>query len=215
MENYAEYESLLLTLSGQATDTAWDASARAFDLFDAKGAMEMLLRHVRTPDVRMAPVRTPAPGISCGLDVFSGDVRIGSILEMTPDISGGNTPEEIVYTAELNWTEVVRLAAPYLDSTYRPVERHPVVDRDIALVVGREEPAGAILETIRRTGGRLLQHVRLFDLYEGEHVDPDKKSVAFALRFGANRTLTDREVNKRMTRIVHALEKEHGASLRS
>lgn len=215
VENYAEYESFLLTLSGQATDTGWDTSARTFDLFDAKGTVEMLLQHVRTPDVRMAPIHTPAPGISCGLDIFSGDARIGSILEMATDLSGGNTPEEIVYTAELNWTEVVRLATPYLDSTYRPVARHPVVDRDIALVVGREEPAGAILQTIRRAGGRLLQQVRLFDLYEGEHIDPDQKSVAFALRFGANRTLTDREVNKRMTRIVHALEKEHGASLRS
>ncbi len=214
VENYAEYESILLTLSGQATDTGWNTSARAFDLFDAKGTVEMLLRHVRAPDVRMAPVHTPAPGTSCGLDIFSGDVRIGSILEMTPDFSGGNTPEEIVYTAELNWTEVVRLAAPYLDSTYQPVERHPAVDRDIALVVGLEEPAGAILETIQRIGGRLLQQVRLFDLYEGKHVDPGKKSVAFALRFGANRTLTDREVNKKMARIVHALEKEHGASLR-
>ena len=215
VENYAEYESFLLTLSGQATATGWNTSARAFDLFDAKGAVEMLLRHVRTPDVRMAPVHTPVVGTSCRLDIFSNDVRIGSVLEMAPDLSGGNTPEEIVYTAELNWTEVVRLATPYLDSTYQPVERYPAVDRDIALVVGREEPAGAILQTIRRTGGRLLQQVRLFDLYEGEHVGPDKKSVAFALRFGANRTLTDQEVNKRMARIVHALEKEHGAFLRS
>ena len=215
VENYAEYESFLLTLSGQATATGWNTSARAFDLFDAKGAVDMLLRHVRTPDVRMAPVHTPVAGTSCRLDIFSSNVRIGSVLEMAPDLSGGNTPEEIVYTAELNWTEVVRLATPYLDSTYQPVERYPAVDRDIALVVGREEPAGAILQTIRRTGGRLLQQVRLFDLYEGEHVGPDKKSVAFALRFGANRTLTDQEVNKRMGRIVHALEKEHGAFLRS
>lgn len=215
VENHAEHESFLLTLSGQAADAGWNTSARAFDLFDAKGAMEMLLRRVRTPDVRMTPVSAPAPGISCGLDVFSGDVRIGSVLEMAPDLSGGNAPEDIVYTAELNWTETVRLATPCLDSAYRPVERHPAVDRDIALVVGREEPAGAILQTIRRAGGRLLQQVRLFDLYEGEHTGPDKKSVAFALRFGANRTLTDREINKKMARIVHALEKEHGASLRS
>ena len=215
VENYAEYESFLLTLSGQATTTGWNTSARAFDLFDAKGTVEMLLRHVRTPDVRMAPVHTPVAGTSCRLDIFSNGVRIGSVLEMAPDLSGGNTPEEIVYTAELNWTEVVRLATPYLDSTYQPVERYPAVDRDIALVVGREEPAGVILQTIRRAGGRLLQQARLFDLYEGEHVGQGKKSVAFALRFGANRTLTDQEVNKRMGRIVHALEQEHGAFLRS
>ncbi len=215
VENYAEYESLLLTLSGQATDTGWNTSARDFDLFDAKGAVEMLLRHVRAPEFRMVPVHTPVTGTSCRLDIFSNDVRIGSVLEVAPDLSGGNTPEETVYAAELNWTEAVRLATPYLDSTYRPVERYPAVDRDIALVVGREEPAGAILQTIRRAGGRLLQQAHLFDLYEGEHVDPGKKSVAFALRFGAKRTLKDREVNKRIARIVHALEKEHGAFLRS
>ena len=208
---YAEHESLLLTFSGQATDAGWNTSARPFDFFDAKGAADMLLRHLRTPDIRMAP----APDASSLLDIFSGNVPVGKILEIRPDASGDDAPEYTVYAVELHWTHLVRRTAPFLDRTYQAVERHPAMERDMALVVDRKEPAGDLLQTIRRAGGRLLQHVRLFDLYEGEQVGPGKKSVAFALRFSANRTLTDREVNKKMARIVHALEKAHGALLRS
>ncbi len=211
VENYAEHESLLLTFSGQATEAGWNTSARPFDLFDAKGAVEMLLRRMRAPDVRMEP----SPDASSRLDVFSGNVHIGDILEIAPDLSGGDAPEDITYAAELHWTSLVQRTAPYLDRAYRPVGRHPLAERDMALIVDRNEPTGGLMQTIRQAGGRLLQQVRLFDLYEGEQMDPDKKSVAFALRFGANRTLTDREVNKKMARIVHALEKAHGALLRS
>ena len=211
LKKYAERESLLLAFSGQATEAGWDASARAFDLFDAKGAVEMLLRHAQTPDARMEP----APDGSSRLDVFSGNIPIGNIMEIPMDFSGGDAPENRVYAAELDWARIVRRSAPRLDRAYRPVGRHPSVERDMALIVDRNEPAGGLLETIRRAGGRLLQQVRLFDLYEGEQAGPNKKSVAFALRFGADRTLTDREVNKKMARIVHALEKTHGAALRS
>lgn len=210
-ENYAEHESLLLTFSGQAEEAGWNTSARPFDLFDAKGAAEMLLQRLRTPDVRMEPA-TDTPS---RLDIFSGNVHIGNILEIAADLSGGNAPEDITYAVELHWTNLARRTAPCLDHAYRPVERHPSVERDMALIVDCKEPAGGLLQTIRQAGGRLLQQVRLFDLYEGEQVGPDKKSVAFALRFGASRTLTDREVNKKMARIVHALEKTHGALLRS
>ena len=209
--NYAEHESLLLAFSGHAAEAGWNTSARPFDLFDAKGATEMLLRRLRAPDVRMEP----AANDPARLDIFSGNVPVGNILEIAPDDAGDSAPEDRIYAAELHWTRLVRRAAAGLDRAYRPVTRHPSVERDMALVVDRKEPAGGLLQTIRQAGGRLLQEVRLFDLYEGEQVGPDKKSAAFALRFGANRTLTDREVNKKMARIVHALEKTHGAALRS
>jgi len=62
--------------------------------------------------------------------------------------------------------------------------------------------------------GELLRHVGVFDLYEGERIPSGKKSVAFSLRFGADRTLTDEEVDARLEAIVRELERRFGAQLR-
>ena len=115
--------------------------------------------------------------------------------------------------AELDWDAVMSLAetAP---PTYRPISRFPVVERDLAVVVPASQAAGALADTIRRSGRPLLLDARVFDVYTGPTVPEGTKSVAFALRFGADKTLRDQEVDGRVRRIVKALEAEHGATLR-
>ena len=61
-----------------------------------------------------------------------------------------------------------------------------------------------MIATIKQAGQPLLRDVRVFDLYEGKGIADDQQSVAFALRFGADRTLKDAEVDKRITKIVNA-----------
>jgi phenylalanyl-tRNA synthetase beta chain len=97
---------------------------------------------------------------------------------------------------------------------YAPVSRFPVVERDLAVLVAEAQPVGPLLDTIRAAAGGLLQSVRLFDLYRGEQIAPGQKSAAFALRFGADRTLRDEEVDGRMRKVVAALERAHGAQRR-
>jgi phenylalanyl-tRNA synthetase beta chain len=94
------------------------------------------------------------------------------------------------------------------------VSRHPVVDRDLAVLVHADQPVGPMQTTIRDTGAPLLRRVEVFDVYEGEGIDEDAKSVAFTLRFGADRTLTDEEVDEQIEAIVDALDAEHNATLR-
>jgi phenylalanyl-tRNA synthetase beta chain len=68
--------------------------------------------------------------------------------------------------------------------------------------------------TIRTAGAPLLRRVDVFDVYEGEGIEANAKSVAFTLRFGADRTLTDEEVDEQIDDIVHALDRRHDATLR-
>ncbi|HYE94976.1 MAG TPA: hypothetical protein VD962_02105, partial [Rubricoccaceae bacterium] len=77
-----------------------------------------------------------------------------------------------------------------------------------------QAPVGSLLATLREAGAPLLQEARVFDVYRGPGVPDGQKSVAFALRFGADKTLTDAEVDGRMRRLVGALERAHGAALR-
>ena len=89
-----------------------------------------------------------------------------------------------------------------------------MVGRDLAVVVGDGQPVGPMLTTIRKTAGPLLQSVRVFDLYRGDRIEVGTKSVAFALRFLAHRTLRDEEVDDRIRKVVKALEREYSAHLR-
>jgi len=96
------------------------------------------------------------------------------------------------------------------------VPSFPPVLEDLAVIVDETVPAEQVEETIRRAGGKTLAKLRLFDVYSGEQVGEKKKSLAYSLTYlSADKTLTDDEVFKIRQRIIHMLEKEHGARLRS
>ena len=212
---YAEHEALLVALSGPATPRAWDHSPRTADLFDLKGDVEALLERLGVPAVRLEPVYEATPATAHHLAVHAGGVPVGVLARLSDAMADAYDLKAPAFFAELNWSVLARLAAPHLLQTYTPVSRFPVVDRDLAVVVRRDEAVGPMLATIRQAGAPLLREADVFDLYEGEHIEEGRKSIAFALRFGAERTLTDEEVNDAVAAILRRLQAAHGAILRS
>jgi phenylalanyl-tRNA synthetase beta chain len=120
-----------------------------------------------------------------------------------------------VFVAELDFGALVTRSSARGTATYRPIERFPRVQRDLAVVVAETSPVGPLLQTVRRAAGPLLRDTGVFDIYRGDRVEPGQKSVAFTITFGADRTLKDREVDKAIGAVVRALETDHGAQLRS
>jgi len=93
--------------------------------------------------------------------------------------------------------------------------RYPASTIDLAFVLDESVPAGAARRTLASTAGDLLEDLRLFDVFRAEALGPNKKSLAFGLRFRApDRTLTDEEVGGLRQRCIDAMAKEHGAALR-
>ena len=93
--------------------------------------------------------------------------------------------------------------------------RYPASSIDLAFVLDEGVPSGAAHRTLQRAAGDLLEDVHLFDVFRAEALGPAKKSLAFGLRFRApDRTLTDEEVGGMRQRLIDAMAKEHGASLR-
>jgi phenylalanyl-tRNA synthetase beta chain len=93
--------------------------------------------------------------------------------------------------------------------------RYPASTIDLAFVLDESVPAGAAQRTLTRTAGNLLEDVHLFDVFHSDALGPNKKSLAFGLRFRApDRTLTDEEVGGLRRRLIDAMAKEHGAVLR-
>ena len=96
-----------------------------------------------------------------------------------------------------------------------PLSRYPSSDIDLAFVVPESVPAGSVEGTLRRSGGELLESVDLFDVYRGESLPVETRSLAFRLRFCTlDRTLTDEEIGSLRARCIETVTAEHEASLR-
>ncbi len=83
------------------------------------------------------------------------------------------------------------------------------------MLVKEDVLVGSIEKVIKQRGGKLLELIELFDVYQGSQIEAGYKSVAYALSFrAADRTLKEKEINKTMTKILNGLESELGATLR-
>jgi len=215
---YAEHSALLIGVSGPHAPVGWDSDPRTSDVFDLKGIVEALVDDLRIPDVEMTP-RAPEEAEQGAItthhvDVASNGTALGSLSRVRDEVAAAFDVETPIFVAEFNWEAIVEHATAGLHRTYEPVSRFPVVDRDVAVIVHSDQPVGPMQDTIRQTGGDLLRRVDVFDVYEGEGIEEHEKSVAFTLRFGADRTLTDEEVDEEIAMIVEALDREHNAHLR-
>ena len=100
-------------------------------------------------------------------------------------------------------------------SNYKELPKFPAVNRDLAFVVNRDIAVSTIRDIIENAGGELLEDIELFDLYEGEQIPDEKKSLAFNLIFRSNqRTLTDDDVNEVFNKILNSLKDKIGVEIR-
>ncbi len=106
---------------------------------------------------------------------------------------------------EINLEELIRLATEEIE--YRPVSKYPAVIRDIAVLVPPATKVINVLDVIENTAGKLLIDTDLFDIYEGDELGTNQKNLAFHLIFQSNeKTLSDKEVNALMEKIIKAIE---------
>ena len=201
-------ETKVLTLGAYGED---------MDFYAMKGAIEAILKDIRAKDVHFeGPSGAPSdasyhPG-RCAT-VWSGSDCIGVFGQIHPLVARNYGVDGELYCAELSFDELMNAKGP--DPLYAPLPRFPAVTRDIAVVCGRDVTVGALEKCITRAGGKLLREVSLFDIYQGQGIPEDKKSVAFNLVLRSDEgTITAAQADEEVRDILAALESELGAVLR-
>jgi phenylalanyl-tRNA synthetase beta chain len=117
--------------------------------------------------------------------------------------------------AEIDVSALLELR-PTLGGIQITADQYLPAEQDFSIVVDEGAAAGRVEEALRQGAGPLVTNVVLFDVYQGETLEPGKKSLTFRVTFTApDRALTDKELAKNRTRIERSLSKELGASLRS
>jgi phenylalanyl-tRNA synthetase beta chain len=208
-------ESLVLAaaFTGTRHHKGWRRDDARWDFFAAKGVLESAFDAMEMSAPRFAPVAGPPFHPTRAASVEFGDVSIGAIGELHPDVCGRFDVPPGTVTLELAlgplWGALLERAK------VEELSRYPAVFIDIALVVNEELPAEKVADVIRRAGAPEVRSATLFDVYRGQQIPEGKKSLAYALELrSGDRTLTDADAGRVEKRILGALRERTGAELR-
>ena len=184
------------------------------DFYCMKGAVETTLFALGAKKKEEYDPNSGKPFLHPGRQanvIYDGEV-IGYLGEVHPMVLENYNIKTRVYVAVLDLPKILPITS--YDRKYAGIAKFPAVTRDISMVVPREVLAGTIEKMISQRGGKILESFELFDIYEGEQIDKDHKSMAYALTFrDKTKTLQDDEVNSAMKKIMNGLE-SLGISLR-
>ena len=181
--------------------------------FRAKGAAEAVLAELGCAATFRAGSREPFLHPGASGELLAGEETVAVLGELHPESAAAFGLEAELALLVLDLDALLRV--PRSAGLYRELSRHPKVVRDLAVLLGRDVPAGDVLEWIGKTAGASLRGVSIFDRYEGRGVPEGKVSLAFRLEFQrTDRTLTDAEVGRSVERIVQELSERFGGELR-
>ena len=199
--------------TGSRAPGHWSQTTESFDIWDLKGALEALAAEAWGDEVVMAPGDRDGfvPGMA--LQLRRQD---GSILGWGGVIHPGRL-DVPPWAGQVLGLELTLPGAPIRrpDQAAMPLAAFPAVERDLALIVPGDVPAGELEHTAREAAGALLEAVTIFDHYQGDELAPGTRSLAFRFRFRSpERTLTDDEVERATRRITARLAEERGVHVR-
>jgi len=199
-------------LSSQQPDKHWQVSSKEANFYDIKGDVEALLALTgKADEFTWQPGHHPAlhPGQSAVL--MRGDDRLGIVGQLHPHIAKQLDIKGKVFLFELQLDGLLRTRTPH----YVGISKFPAVRRDLAVIVDKTVAAQDLCLAVKQQATELIKEIKIFDVYEGKGIAPNKKSVALGIVLQAqDRTLADTEINTLMQQVVKALEHTYQATIR-
>ena len=207
-----EQQMLALLVSGRRWEPSWLEDDSLVDFFDAKGLVETVMDHLGVAaDFEPAEDSFFQIGRCAGIKI--GNISLGVMGEVHPTVRDRfDLNPYPVALVELD-LDALSEVAQWKQRRFKTLSRYPAATRDLALLVPAAVPEGRVQDIIARH--RLVERVELFDIYSGDNIPNDARSLAFHVYFQSQeRTLTADEVNRSLQGLLRTLEREVGASMR-
>ena len=208
-KEYNEDVKIAILMSGNYISNKWQGLGVKTDFYTIKGVVCNLLEYLGLSSRIGFEVNKEAkdmhPGICATITLDKKPV--GIIGKVHPSVSKDN-----LFICELSMTKInVKSRSP----KYKEGFKYPEITKDMAFIVDKGITCEEITTLIRKNGGKNLQNIEVFDLYQGENIASDKKSIAFSLTFNApDRTLSDEEVMEVFNKIISEVTSKLHAELR-
>jgi phenylalanyl-tRNA synthetase beta chain len=210
--DYREMNHLCLYLTGELSEDSWKGKGIPVDFFYLKGLCERLFEIVGLGFSGWSALGNPK--LATGLAVYLDDRIILEAGIVRAEILKKFDIRQGVLFADIHWDVLMTLASAR-KIEFRELARQLPVYRDLAIIVGKALPFEKVEAAIRGTRLDKLQEVKLFDIFESEKLGAGMKSLALSLTFlDEEKTLTDKEIDGMVVRIMAALEKEVQAEIR-
>lgn len=212
-DGFQQNERLSIFLTGERDQENWESPSVKASFFDIEAVVVQVLSRFGIEGCKREDSNTEL--YQQGRSWKKGEREVASIGIVDQKIRKKFDVKQAVYFADIDWTYITSVSHRK-KMQVRPIPKFPSVRRDFSLLLDKGVDFQQIQELARKNAGPLLKEVGLFDVYEGKNLPEGKKSyaVSFIIQ-DEKKTLTDKVVDKMMSKIQKSLEGELGASLRS
>lgn len=212
---YSERMELALWITGQWRGNSWNANSIEASVYEMRGVVDSLLARLGISSSSLKAIQGEDEIFAAKLTLQSRSGQI--IAEMGPVrkklLKMFDIEQPVIY-CRMDWKTLFNQALK-TEVTFSELPKTQGVDRDLALLLDRNVKFADVEEVVRKSGGKMLRSIRLFDVYEGDKLPQGKKSYAISLTLQDNeKTLNDKQIDAVMSKIVKELEKQLSAILR-
>lgn len=207
-KNYNEDIKIGILISGNYIINRWQNTGIKCDFYVLKGIIENILNYLgfnNRYSFEATEINSFHPGI--GAKIILDREQVGVIGRVHPSVN-----KDDIYLAELSMTKLMKVVKPI---KYKEPTKYPEVKKDLAFIVDMDVTCDSLEKTIKKAGGRLLTNIDVFDIYTGDNLGNNKKSIAFSVTFSdSSKTLNEDEINNIFNNIIKEVENKNNAILR-
>ncbi|MGY6520404.1 MAG: phenylalanine--tRNA ligase subunit beta [Mongoliitalea sp.] len=210
-EAYAEGRKIALFMTGDKAAESWLEPSKKLSFTDLYAAVELLLEKLGISNASTEIIHEVP--FDYALQLKLGEKVLGTAGLVQESLAKLAEVKQEVWYAELDWDLLGKKASGM--KKFQEISKFPEVRRDLSLVIDREVSYDQIKKVALKAGGKLLQRMGAFDVYQGDKIEAGKK--AYALSFylqDTEQTLTDKVIEKTMSRLIQSFENEVGAYIR-
>jgi len=209
---YVEDNHLTIYITGNKTADGWKGKGEKADFYFIKAVFEKIMQVLGLQADGFTEAENP--DLSNALQANINNENIAEIGLVSSSKLERFDIKQPVFYADLNWDRLLKLNKKN-NIQHKDVSKYPAVNRDLAIIVNRALPFEAVEKATAAARVNKLTSISLFDIFESEKIGAGKKSLAISFTFlDEEKTMTDKDIDSMMNKIIGAYEKELGAEIR-
>ncbi|MBA4301230.1 MAG: phenylalanine--tRNA ligase subunit beta [Cyclobacterium sp.] len=211
-EGYKEGRRLAIFHSGNRSSESWIEPEKPFGFSDLYATVERILERLNI-EVGQVSMNESAP-FSYGLTLKLGEKVLGTVGLVDEKILKLAEVRQDVWFVELDWDLLTKKASGL--KKFQEISKFPEVRRDLSLVIDKAVTYDQVKSVAEKAGGKLVRKIGVFDVYQGDKIDSGKKAYALSFHLqDQENTLTDKVIEKTMSKLIQAFQEQVGAIIRS
>ena len=212
-ENRVEAKKLSLYITGDLFKKNWNSDKIKSDYYYTKGIVKSLLDRLAIKNTISKP--TTLSNLNEGESLFLGKKEIVTYGSVKKEILDSFNIDQEVFYVEFKWDTIISMTS-YKPIHVNEIPKYPEVSRDLSILIDKNIDFASIFNSCIKIDKKLIKDISLFDVYEGNKLPADKKSYGISIAISSSdKTLSDKEIDNIMGKVIKNLNSNFGAELRN